>query len=173
MRYRTFLTMAMFVLFELMHAQTDSSYGNKVSSQNFLIGTLKIASQTTCGLGTGILGFNSFQKAHEKISPVAVTGWVVGSSVGVSLLGKIFYGEYNYLSVLSGSIIGGVILFPSIRSGSGYYILTGSLIGEIIAFHLALDTPETKNQSAIQLFPKSFGHSTIGEYSIHLIQVTF
>ena len=139
------------------YLQTDSIKTTKPSFQHFALGTLKITVQTVSGLGLGVIGFNTFQKPHEKISPITVTGWFVGSSIGVSLVGKFFNGEYNYLSTLSGGIVGGIICFPLISSatGSGYYVLAGTIVGEIIGYYLALNTLNINDQISIGLFPGS------------------
>ncbi len=175
MKYRKILITTMFMLIQFIHAQTDSSYQNKTSNKDFLMGTLKITSQTVGGLGVGILAFNSFQKPHTKISPVAVGSWFICSSFGVSLVGKYFYGDYNYISSLTGGILGAIVSLPmlSTQTNSGYYIVAGSIVGEIIGYHLSLNTSGTKNLSGIQFFPKSSDYSSFGEYSIHIVQVRF
>lgn len=87
-----------------VHSQTDTSVVRKSSIERFLIGSATVSGQIIAGYGLGYLGYSACVKPHQKVPPLAVGGWFVGSTLGVYVVGELVYDNgsslYTFVGVL-------------------------------------------------------------------------
>lgn len=160
---------------QLLHSQNDTVRIRRSSAGDISVGVVTIAGQMAAGYGAGYLGYAIFYKAHGKISPWATGGWLVGSTLGVYFIGELAYNGGSVISTCIGGIVGtgmGFLGIPIGQEKSGYYLLLGTLLGEVIGYHLSTDKIEIADNITLSLFPQTPANNRLPN-AFTLVQINF